>query len=288
MGVLFVILYAQFLYTHNSFHDLLTIIPNTELDYITDNNSVKDAAATVSNSDPPTQDGVLFTPSSTSPKLNRDRQSRKPSGSSHPNQLVEANNFTSKFKSVNITKQEKPNQFSLLLNTTGLARLNSSLTLKLFKRCAGKLILQWSHKKEGVMHIPKHFQTCKNMTFQKTGDSVALISVPGSGNSWVRQLLETTTGIYTGALYCDPSYVVHAGMLGEGITTQNVLIVKDHCFKKEQGCFTEKSKLPKKILYIVRNPFDAFLSEWNRQLAYKLHPSQQHTGSVSNIKDFGE
>ena len=36
---------------------------------------------------------------------------------------------------------------------------------------------------------------------------MALASFEGSGNSWVRQLLESATGIYTGSVYYDPAYV---------------------------------------------------------------------------------
>ena len=39
-----------------------------------------------------------------------------------------------------------------------------------------------------VVMLIKHYQTCKNMSFQKTGKATALLSFPGSGNSWVRQL----------------------------------------------------------------------------------------------------
>ena len=50
------------------------------------------------------------------------------------------------------------------------------------------------------------------MSFQSSGSVIVLASFPGSGNSWVRQLLESATGIYTGALYCDGAYV-RAGMI---------------------------------------------------------------------------
>lgn len=34
---------------------------------------------------------------------------------------------------------------------------------------------------------------------------VALVSLPGSGNTWARGLLERTTDICTGAMWCDPN-----------------------------------------------------------------------------------
>ena len=42
----------------------------------------------------------------------------------------------------------------------------------------------------------------------------ALISFPGSGNTWVRHLLEEVTGVYTGSIYCD-KVLKKSGFLGE-------------------------------------------------------------------------
>ena len=38
--------------------------------------------------------------------------------------------------------------------------------------------------------------------------AVALVSYTGSGNTWVRGLLEKATGICTGKLTCEPVYVL--------------------------------------------------------------------------------
>jgi len=177
------------------------------------------------------------------------------------------------------TQTLSASQIDEIINIFGLPSLNYSIDLKRqFLDCSGIELLRQSVKKEGILHIPKHFQTCKNMTFQKTGDSVALLSWPGSGNSWVRQLLETTTGIYTGAFYCDPNYI-HAGMLGEGVKTNNVLVMKIH--------WAEGEWLPQNMIYIVRNPFDCIFVEWNRYLQQRSHPLTHHTASASQ-ENFGK
>ncbi|XP_065919790.1 uncharacterized protein [Dysidea avara] len=153
-----------------------------------------------------------------------------------------------------------------------LPSLNYSVELQhQFLDCSGINLLRWSVK-GGILHMPKHFQTCKNMTFQKARGFVALLSWPGSGNSWIRQLLETTTGIYTGAWYCDPNYI-KAGMLGEGVKSNNVLVMKIH--------FPDHGWLPEKVMYVVRNPFDCILAEWNRILQEYSHPVIQHTITTS-------
>ena len=49
---------------------------------------------------------------------------------------------------------------------------------------------------------------CFKMNFTYTNDSrkrIALTSVPGSGNTWTRYLIERTTGIFTGSVYGDRS-----------------------------------------------------------------------------------
>lgn len=56
---------------------------------------------------------------------------------------------------------------------------------------------------------------------------VALASFPGSGNTWVRGLLEKATGICTGSIYCDGTLLV-SGMAGEFMQSGTVIAVKTH------------------------------------------------------------
>jgi hypothetical protein len=57
-------------------------------------------------------------------------------------------------------------------------------------------------------------------------DAPVLWSFPGSGNTWVRQLLEAATGYATGSVYNDPS--LEASMQGERRCSGRVLVVKAH------------------------------------------------------------
>ena len=178
-----------------------------------------------------------------------------------------------------LTKALSAPQTEEIASIFRLPSLNYSIGLKhQFLDCSGMYLLKQSVKEGGILHMTKHFQTCKNMTFQNTGDFVALLSWPGSGNSWVRQLLETTTGIYTGAWYCDKNYI-RAGMFGEGVNNNNVLVMKIH--------FPKNGWLPDKVMYIVRNPFDCILAEWNRVQFEFSHCTIQHTAVVSQ-ESFGE
>jgi len=163
----------------------------------------------------------------------------------------------------------------------------SEISQRQFLNCSGFKILTQIVNSSTGLHIPPSHQRCKNMSFRRSGPIVALGSVPGSGNSWVRQLLESATGIYTGALYCDKSYIA-VGMIGEGITTGNVIAIKTHAGPS----VTKELINHDKAIYIVRSPFGAILSEQNRHLAkvYKdeLSLGDRHTAEVDpKYLDYG-
>ena len=71
---------------------------------------------------------------------------------------------------------------------------------------------------------------CAERTFLNHKSPVtALVSFPGSGNTWLRYLLEQATGIYTGSIYCDHSLKAlfpgeHVGMSPETRTTRLCLL----------------------------------------------------------------
>ena len=144
-------------------------------------------------------------------------------------------------------------QIQHVITQMRIGNVTSENGQKQFMQCAGKMMLY-----NLPIHIPKSDQHCKKMSFQSSGSVIALASFPGSGNSWVRQLLESATGIYTGALYCDPAYV-RAGMIGEGVSTQNVIAIKTH----ETPADAKKLLHHDKAIYIVRSPFAAMLAFYN-------------------------
>ena len=152
----------------------------------------------------------------------------------------------------------------LVTQIAGENNLTTRKAQEEFLKCAGILTLRQVYAPYPNIPIPMFpsQQHCKKMSFKNSGPVVALSSVPGSGNSWVRQLLESATGIYTGAVYCDPTYV-KAGMIGELIDTNNVIAVKLHYYPT----FVRKILHNDKAIYIVRSPFGAILSENNRNIA---------------------
>ena len=148
-----------------------------------------------------------------------------------------------------------------LIRQMGISNLTLIKAQKQFLQCTGFFLLSELKGKNPSppICIPKVGNRCKHLSFKDSGPVVALSSFQGSGNSWVRQLLESATGIYTGSVYDDLSYV-KAGMIGEYINTNNVLVVKIHGspFKVKEVVHNNKA------IYIVRNPFGVLLSENNR------------------------
>ena len=59
------------------------------------------------------------------------------------------------------------------------------------------------------------------------GPRVALASPPGSGNTWVRHLIQLVTGLQTGSTYLDDELKAN-GFPGEGISNGSVIVVKVH------------------------------------------------------------
>ncbi|XP_037049867.1 WSCD family member AGAP003962 [Bradysia coprophila] len=87
---------------------------------------------------------------------------------------------------------------------------------------------------------------------------IALASFPGSGNTWLRYLLQQATGIYTGSVYKDFG-LLKSGFPAENIFNSSVLIVKTHEWGPNAWEHFGKAIL------LVRDPDKAIIAEFNRQ-----------------------
>ena len=83
-------------------------------------------------------------------------------------------------------------------------------------------------------------------------------------------------GVQTGSLYID-AVLVRSGFSGEGVINGSVIAVKTH---KLPGIW-EDSKFTRAVL-IIRNPYDATLSDFNRRVSQShvesAPPKSFHTG----------
>ncbi|XP_055639655.1 WSCD family member AAEL009094 [Toxorhynchites rutilus septentrionalis] len=86
----------------------------------------------------------------------------------------------------------------------------------------------------------------------------ALVSFPGSGNTWLRYLLQQSTGIYTGSVYKDYG-LLKSGFPAENIANSSVLVVKSHEWGPNAWAPFAKAIL------LIRDPEKAILAEFNRQ-----------------------
>lgn len=113
---------------------------------------------------------------------------------------------------------------------------------------------------------------------------VALVSYPRSGNSFLRKLLESSTGIITGSdsrtnrPLC--SSLLQCGFRGEGVVDNSVWVVKTH-FPERMGYLHFNAH---GIILLVRNPFDALESYFHMGMTgthdQALAPEVQHLTST--------
>lgn len=112
----------------------------------------------------------------------------------------------------------------------------------------------------------------------------ALVSLPGSGNTWVRGLLERATGVCTGSMWCDASLKL-GGFCGDGVRNRSTLVVKIHNpairWVGEVLRVAGVVKLVDKIRFdaaivIHRDPYDATVAERNRAAASSSHRGNAH------------
>ncbi|XP_071816066.1 WSCD family member CG9164-like isoform X2 [Apostichopus japonicus] len=103
---------------------------------------------------------------------------------------------------------------------------------------------------------------------------ILLLSFPGSGNTWVRYLLERSSGIYTGSAYRDvgTGNDEHSTFRESRPCSKSTLVVKTHGWELYDGnIFKPRKKLCKYdgVIILVRNPYFAILAEFNRQKSNK-------------------
>ena len=125
---------------------------------------------------------------------------------------------------------------------------------------------------------------------------VALVSLPGSGNTWVRGLLEKATGVCTGSIYCDKTLRAE-GFCGEGIRSGSALVVKTHDsilqWKGERPHDSVRRDRPffDAAIFLIRSPFRAAVAEWNREVSSRFARDQNgsnHVKYVDRPQFFGE
>ncbi len=126
----------------------------------------------------------------------------------------------------------------------------------------------------------KSYLKCGCRFMNGTGrKKVALVSLPGSGNTWVRGLLQKVTGICTGSIACDKTLRAE-GFCGDGIHSSGQLVVKTHDSTLQwTGGKVVRANRPiyDAAIFVIRDPYKAAVAEWNRELSNRY--STEQTGS---------
>ena len=130
---------------------------------------------------------------------------------------------------------------------------------------------------------------------------MGLASYPGSGNTWVRGMLQKVTGFCTGAIYCDIT-LRQNGFPGESIRSGVTFLVKSHQTDPRWGGVEYSPQAPytyfKQLkdvpvysggIFIMRNPFHAMVAEfqrkaWEKSLNHHVKTlGREHFGKYMNI-----
>ena len=123
-------------------------------------------------------------------------------------------------------------------------------------------------------NAPRHFLE----PAEQRKKPVALASFPGSGNTWLRFLIEQGSRVYTGSAYED--LALNQTYPGENIRNPSVVAVKTHypcpncwTYQKCPWCagtlpvtaeMTGIVKGADAAVFMMRSPFDALLAEFHR------------------------
>ena len=133
---------------------------------------------------------------------------------------------------------------------------------QLFKSCTARSG-KWRNYGKGYSYCHCQFM---NTT---SHNRVAILSLPGSGNTWLRGLLEKASGVCTGSYACDEALQA-GGMCGEGLK-DGVLGVKSHDPHLQWTGMPPVGRRPNVLpwfdaaIVLVRNPFRVMVAEWHRQ-----------------------
>lgn len=159
-------------------------------------------------------------------------------------------------------------------STVHCAHLLSTQDTIMYKHCTN------SAYKKGPLNEDLFGPHCRFMDGSKRRP-IGLVSFPGSGNTWVRGLLQLATGICTGSIYCDRD-LRRNGFSGEGLHSGSVLVTKTHrpnCKSYKRNGLPAAMLNLTKVILIIRNPFHAIISERNRQSSGNNKTSSLYSGS---------
>ena len=117
-------------------------------------------------------------------------------------------------------------------------------------------------------------------------EKVLVVSYPRSGNSLMRSILETDTGIITGSDSRTnrtlSAALLRCGFAGEGVVDDSVWIVKSH-YPERMGYISFPTR---RVILVVRNVFDSMESYFHMGMT-NTHDKRLSDPSLQRLKDEG-
>jgi hypothetical protein len=113
----------------------------------------------------------------------------------------------------------------------------------------------YDYKKNNKSTVSCKLEDAKLHPYHAEIKLTALISFPRSGNTWLRTLIEKSTGYQTSSVYCDtklPSFkaeCIQSNRFLKKTHEENITVI-----------IQNRSRNYDQFIYLVRNPFDAILS----------------------------
>ena len=182
--------------------------------------------------------------------------------------FIKRNNYSSSNLSFGHTFQSELSSTSLISLTRAISYdlLNHSDVPKLEKMVRDYIVnnrLKVSCQLKDVRLHPFHDKT----------KATALASYPRSGNTWMRVLLEKSTGYGTSSVYCE-----EIRLFRFECDKSNLFLIKTHEFESNTRNWRNRPYIDQ-FICLVRNPFDAILS-----LYEYIHSNASDTVKIMSSK----
>ena len=163
--------------------------------------------------------------------------------------LILLNNFLSYKSPVPVTHKTQRNYYANQTWPTNLHNLDPNTT-----NCATKI-------------APKSYFNL-----------IPLLSLPGSGNTWTRFLIERATGFATGSCFHEVT-MVEGGLIGElqDPMDNETIVVKFHSLGKKEKVDRTAGPITA-CVYLLRNPRYSILSDFTRRCNNNKFRTQYHLG----------
>ena len=102
--------------------------------------------------------------------------------------------------------------------------------------------------------------------------TIPLLSIAGSGNTWIRFLIEQATGYSTGSVYNDKSLLKKFKGENAWPSQKQSIVVKAHVWPRIINFLNETGQVGVPgCIFILRNPKDSLLAEYTRRLTNYNH-----------------